>query len=131
MAITVAYDGSQVATEAVSLARRHAEAFKTEIEVIQAVENGADLEYPEVENLERKLTQEVDQILADQGVAYKTVLLVGSGSVGDQIVRRLEQTKSQAICLGIMRRSKMGKLLFGSTAQYVILNAPCPVVSIR
>ena len=131
MAITIAYDGSQVAKEAVGLARRHAEAFDTEIEVIQAVENGADLEYPEVEKMEKRLTQEVDQILSDQKIPYKAVLLVGSGSAGDQIVRRLERTGSQAICLGIMRRSKMGKLFFGSTAQYVILNAPCPVVSIR
>lgn len=131
MTITVAYDGSQVATEAVGLARRHAEAFNTEIEVIQAVENGAHLEYPAVEKLEKKFAQEVDQLLGAQDIPYKAVLLVGAGSAGDQIVRRLDRTKSQAICLGIMRRSKMGKLLFGSTAQYVILNAPCPVISIR
>ena len=92
---------------------------------------GLAAEYPEVEKLEKKFAQEVDQLLGAQEIPYKAVLLVGAGSAGDQIVRRLERTQSQAICLGIMRRSKMGKLLFGSTAQYVILNAPCPVVSIR
>ncbi|MEE4599851.1 MAG: universal stress protein, partial [Desulfobacteraceae bacterium] len=27
--------------------------------------------------------------------------------------------------------SKVGKLLLGSTAQYVVLHAPCPVITIK
>ena len=131
MVITVAYDGSQVAKDAIDLAREHAAAFGTEIEVVRAVENSADLEYPEIERLEKKLAQEVAQLMADDTIPHKTVLLVGAGSAGDQIVRRLERTETKAICIGIRRRSKVGKLLFGSTAQYLILNAPCPVVTIR
>jgi nucleotide-binding universal stress UspA family protein len=129
--ITVAYDGSQVAREAIELARDHAVAFGADIEVLQAVENGADLEYPEVERREKRLAQEVDQLMPEGKTPYTTVLLVGSGSAGDQVVRRLERSRSKAVCIGIKRRSRVGKLLFGSTAQYIILNAPCPVVTIR
>jgi nucleotide-binding universal stress UspA family protein len=35
------------------------------------------------------------------------------------------------IIIGIEKRSKVGKLLFGSNAQYIILEAPCPVVSVK
>lgn len=131
MSIMIAYDGSQVAREAIDLAVKQATAFGADIEVVQAVENGADLEYTEVDLMEKKLGQEIDGLMKDRKIAYKTILLVGSGSVGDQIVRQLERNENTAICMGIRRRSKMGKLLFGSTAQYVILNAPCPVMTIR
>ena len=33
--------------------------------------------------------------------------------------------------MGVRRRTQVGKLLFGSTAAFVILNAPCPVITIR
>jgi nucleotide-binding universal stress UspA family protein len=39
--------------------------------------------------------------------------------------------KIDLIFLGIVKKSKVGKLLFGSTAQYVILHAPCPVVTVQ
>ena len=50
---------------------------------------------------------------------------------GEDLVQFAEQNKIDEIILGIRKRSKVGKLMFGSTAQYVILNAPCPVVSVK
>ena len=47
---------------------------------------------------------------------------------GEDIVEFAKQNKADEIIIGIRRKSKVGKLMFGSTAQYVILNAPCPVV---
>jgi nucleotide-binding universal stress UspA family protein len=42
-----------------------------------------------------------------------------------------KKESTNEIIVGVKRRSKLGKLLMGSTAQHVILNAPCPVVSIK
>jgi nucleotide-binding universal stress UspA family protein len=41
------------------------------------------------------------------------------------------QHKIDEIVIAVKKRSKAGKWLFGSTAQYVIFNAPCPVVSVK
>jgi nucleotide-binding universal stress UspA family protein len=47
------------------------------------------------------------------------------------MVRIADEKKADEIIIGIQRKSKVGKLLFGSTAQYIIMNAPCPVVTVR
>jgi nucleotide-binding universal stress UspA family protein len=35
------------------------------------------------------------------------------------------------VVIGIRLKSKVAKILFGSSAQHVILDAPCPLVNIR
>ena len=64
-------------------------------------------------------------------IPYETHLVISGRKFGEDLVQFAEQNKTDEIVIGIRRKSKAGKLLFGSTAQYVILNAPCPVVSIK
>ncbi|MFB6091664.1 MAG: universal stress protein [Haloquadratum sp.] len=53
------------------------------------------------------------------------------GDRGDAIVRLAEQTGADRVLVGGRRRSPTGKAVFGSVAQEVMLNAPCPVTFVR
>jgi len=44
---------------------------------------------------------------------------------------KIDVVKIGEIIIGVRKRSKVGKLLLGSTAQYVVLHAPCPVITIK
>jgi nucleotide-binding universal stress UspA family protein len=59
------------------------------------------------------------------------MLLNSKKSAGEQLVDFAERNNVDEIIIGVGRRSKVGKALFGSTAQHIILNAPCPVVTIK
>ncbi|MFW6334570.1 MAG: universal stress protein [Desulfosalsimonas sp.] len=49
----------------------------------------------------------------------------------EDLVAYATEQQVDEIVIGIRKRSKMGKLLFGSTAQFLILNAPCPVLTVK
>jgi len=50
---------------------------------------------------------------------------------GEDLVKFANENDIDEILIGIQKTSKVGKLLFGSTAQFVILEASCPVVTVK
>ncbi len=130
MKILVGYDGSTSAKEALKLARKHALAFGATINVVTSMEKGTEQEQQDIEDAERGL-EWAKSMLADKGVECKTHLLIRGVSPGEDLVEFAKENKVDAIFVGVKRRSKVGKLLMGSTAQYIILQAQCPVVSVK
>jgi nucleotide-binding universal stress UspA family protein len=70
-------------------------------------------------------------MFADKGLDCRTHLLIRGLAPGEDILEFAKESKVDEIIVGVKRRSKVGKLLMGSTAQYVILQAPCPVVTVK
>jgi len=50
---------------------------------------------------------------------------------GEAIVTMAAEIDADLAFVGGRKRSPTGKAVFGSTAQYVLLNAPCPVTFVR
>ncbi|EMA48423.1 universal stress protein uspa-like protein [Halococcus salifodinae DSM 8989] len=53
------------------------------------------------------------------------------GGHGDSIVGLAEKADADLVIVGGRQRSPAGKAVFGSTAQEVMLSAPCPVTFVR
>ena len=130
MKILAGYDGSNVSKEAIGLAEKHATAFEAEIILVNTMVGGPEVPRKDFEAAENSLNYEKN-ILLDKKLPCKSFLSVRGLQAGEDLVLLAEEHKVDEIIIGVRRRSKVGKLLFGSTAQYVILNAPCPVVSVR
>ena len=90
-----------------------------------------NLEYEEIRKVEQKLEDEVHYILNSEKIPYETHLVISGLESGEDLVQFAEQNNADEIIIGIRKRSRLEKLVFGSTAQHVIFNAPCPVVSLK
>jgi nucleotide-binding universal stress UspA family protein len=53
------------------------------------------------------------------------------GEQGDSIVRVADEVDADMAIVGGRKRSPTGKAVFGSVAQRVMLNAPCPVTFVK
>ncbi len=49
----------------------------------------------------------------------------------EQLIATAEETGADFIVIGLRRRSAVGKLLLGSSAQRVLLDAACPVLAVK
>ena len=131
MKILVGYDGSNEAKDALKLTRQHAKAFNAKIEVVRSVTRQHPLDYSLIQATEEELEWEIRNHFNGNNTSYETHLLVSSRPTGKSLVWFAELEKIDEIIIGARKRSKVGKLLLGSTAQYVVLHAPCPVVTIK
>jgi nucleotide-binding universal stress UspA family protein len=131
MKILVCYDGSNVAQDAIKLARHHAEVFVANLIVVKALPQSHELGYEEIQREEQSLLGIAKKILDTSDIAYETQVIVTNLTPGEEIVDYAKRNEIDEIVIGIRKRSRVGKLVFGSTAQYVIINAHCPVVSIK
>ncbi len=128
--IVVGYDGTRTAKEALNVALFHARHFQAEVHVVWSLEGGASTSAEEIDAARDGL-QHAENVFREAQIPCQTHLLIRGLSAGEDLVRFSKEQGVQEVIVGVRRRSQVGKLLFGSTARYVILNAPCPVVSVK
>ena len=131
MKFLVCYDETNEAKEALKVAQEHARVWNAKLEIVNAVIRIEPLKHSIVEKMEINLAGQIKEILGSDDPPYEVQLLLTDLTSGEQLVKFAEDLKIDLIFLGIVKKSKVGKLLFGSTAQYVILHAPCPVVTVQ
>ena len=51
--------------------------------------------------------------------------------VADELVRVARETEADAIVIGLRHRTPVGKMIMGSVAQQVLLDAPCWVIAVK
>ena len=130
MRILVGYDGSNVSKEAIAIAEQHAQVFNAEIILAYSMVGGPEVPRRDFEQAENDLEYEKN-VLLEKKIPCDSILSVRGLEAGEDLVQIAAEKKVDEIIIGVKRRSKVGKLIFGSTAQYVILNAPSPVVAVK
>jgi nucleotide-binding universal stress UspA family protein len=90
-----------------------------------------DAKPSEIDLMESQLIELGQEVFEKNGVACETHILIRGLTPGEDLVQYALEQAVDEIFIGIKKKSKVGKLVFGSTAQYVILMAHCPVLSVK
>ncbi len=69
--------------------------------------------------------------LTASAVVYEVVHAVRGREAHEEIVAVASERRAELVVIGLRRRSPVGKLIMGSTAQRVLLEAPCPVLAVK
>jgi nucleotide-binding universal stress UspA family protein len=131
MKFLVCYNRTNEAKHALKVAQAHAKIWDAKLEVVSAITRIEPLKYSKVKKMEEELEEEVKELLGGDGPPYEVQLLLTDLTPGEHLVKFAEDQEINQIFLGIIKKSKVEKFLFGSTAQYVILHAPCTVLTVR
>lgn len=69
--------------------------------------------------------------LQRHGVAAQVRELYETEDPAETIVSEAIDSGARLVVIGLRKRSPMGKMLLGSTAQSVLFDAPCPVLTVK
>lgn len=130
MKFLVAYNGSAEAKAALALAIKHALLFGAKLFVITSMEGGHSEKPEDIARVNQELKR-VRQQLDDAGADHEVHEMARGLPPGEDIVAFAQENQIDQIFVGIEKRSKTRKLFLGSTAQYIILKATCPVTTTK
>ena len=130
MNLLVGFDGSNHAKAALRKAQELAQTVDSGLDVVAVVVRRSKDQSDEIAQVENWL----DRIKNDcdgRSIACQTKLLIREVEPGEALVEYAAEKKYEVLIIGVKKRSRVEKLLLGSNAQYIILNAPCPVLSVK
>ncbi len=126
----VGYNGSEEAKAALSLARTYAEQFGATVVVVTSTGGGRG-EKPETIGKAAKDLAYAEKFLKEKGIVCESYQLARGMAPGEDLVNFAVENDIDQIFIGVEKVSRTQKIIVGSNAQYIILKAPCPVVSVR
>ena len=130
MRFLVGYNGSDVSKAALSLARTHAELFGATVFVVTSMGGGRAEKPEEIARVTREL-EAAEQFLNDKKIASEIHQLARGMTAGEDLVNFAKENEIDQIYVGVEKKSRTQKIIVGSTAQFIILKAHCPVVSVN
>ena len=98
--------------------------------VVNSHRGGPDFDQTAARTAEQEMNK-VRSRLDESGVTYDLRQLVRGFEPAEDLVGIAKDNDAELIVIGLRRRSPVGKLILGSNAQRILLDAHCPVLAVK
>jgi len=142
MVIVAAVDRSEQAGAVLDEADTLAQRFDDVVHVLHVMKRSEAIQVEEdsvghgddavpVSDLRDRAAQVASELVDGRQFGAEMEVVGRIGDPATEIVDYAEAQDARYVVVSPQQRSQTGKILFGSVAQSVLLDAPCPVVSLR
>ena len=120
---------SEANKRAVDIALEQARAFNGSVDLVSCISEKDKIPIEVYEKAEAKLQECADQVFVPASIPCITKILSTPYTSGEELVKYAEANAIDTIVMSIQKRSRLGKMFFGSNTQFVLLEAPCKVIT--
>jgi nucleotide-binding universal stress UspA family protein len=128
--IVVGYVPKPEGHAALRLAAEEAKLRDASLVVVNSSRGGREFDGADEVRIEHELDDVRSQLTA-AGVRHEVRQLVRGMDAAEDLIKVAEEVRADVIIIGLRRRSPVGKLILGSNAQRILLDAPCPVLAVK
>ncbi len=130
MAVVVGYVPTKEGRAALRRAAEESLLRHSRLIVINSSRGGKDFDAEEAVRFESEL-RTIEGRLDAAGVNHEVRQLVRGNDPSEDLIAVAEEVNAEFIVIGLRRRTPVGKLILGSNAQRILLDASCPVLAVK
>ena len=130
MAVVVGYVPTAEGRAALRQAAQECRLRNTRLVVLNSHRSGRSFDAEDAARWEKEL-DDVRARLDAEGLEHEVRQLVQGLEPAEDLIAVAEEVSADMIVIGLRRRSPVGKLILGSNAQRILLDASCPVLAVK
>ena len=130
MTIVGGFVSTKEGRAALSRAVEEARLRQSKLVVINSNRGGRDYDDDTSQTAEAELQRVTDELRGD-GLELEVRQLVRGNEPAEDLIAVANDTDADLIVIGLRRRTPVGKLILGSNAQRILLDAPCAVLAVK
>jgi nucleotide-binding universal stress UspA family protein len=130
VAVVVGYVPTREGRAALRRAAEESLLRHSKLIVINSSRGGKDFDAEEAVRFESEL-RTIEGRLDAAGVNHEVRQLVRGNDPSEDLIAVAEEVGAEFIVIGLRRRTPVGKLILGSNAQRILLDASCPVLAVK
>ncbi len=128
--IVVGFVANPEGQAAVRRAAEEAELRHSRLVVVNSLRRASQSHREEATAAEIQLDEMLRELTA-AGIEHEVRQIVRGQDPADDLISIATEVNAEFIVIGLRKRSPVGKLILGSNAQRVLLDAPCPVLAVK
>jgi nucleotide-binding universal stress UspA family protein len=129
-AVVVGYVAKPEGEAAVEQGIAEAKLRNSTLIVVNSHRGGREFDDDASVQSDRDLTA-LEAKLKESGLDYEVRQLVRGFEPAEDLIGIAESSGAELIVIGLRRRTPVGKLILGSNAQRILLDAHCPVLAVK